>query len=475
MDFELDLTFDDVLLVPKKSIVNSRSEVSLKSKLTKNITLNVPIISSNMDSVTEDQMAISMARMGGLGILHRFCSIKEQVNMVKKVKRAQNIIIKNPYVIPPTFIVKEVKTMMKNSNVGTLLIVDEQKHLLGIVSKRDLHFTKNNQLVTDVATMIGDGKVVTGKPDITVEIAKEIFKKYKIKKIPLVNDNNVVVGLVTSKDIHNANKYPNMVLDNQGRLLVGAAVGVKDDYLERTKALLDVGCDVICIDIAHGHSEIGINAVKTIKEKFPNCELIAGNVATLEGTEELYKAGADCIKVGIGGGSICRTRIVTGFGYPQLGAVINCSLNINIPIIADGGIRTSGDIVKALAAGANTVMLGSMLAGFDESPGDIIDKNGKKCKMIRGMAGTLANISKSERNGENKNERKSIVSEGADNALVEYKGSVYDTLEQLCGGIKSGVSYGGGKDLDGLREKAEFIRVTSAGKIENGLHDIKLN
>jgi len=470
----LSLTFDDVLLVPQCSSVKSRKDISLKTKLTKNINLNIPFVSSNMDTVTEDTMAIAMARMGGIGILHRFCSIQEQVTMVQNVKRAQNITIDEPYYIPENCNIFEAEQLMKKFNVGTLLVVSEydNRKLAGILSKRDLRFIDNEEeLVKNVATMRERNTIITAgyKPDM--DKVYNLFISHKVKKIPLVDSEWNIKGLVTSKDFYNIRKYPHMNLDKDGRLIVGAAVGVKGDYLLRCKALLDNGADIIVVDVAHGHSDIAINAVRTIKKKF-NCEIIAGNVVTAEGALDLKNAGADAIKVGIGPSSICSTRLVTGFGMSQLSAIMEvASINIGIPIIADGGIRGSGDVVKALAAGASSVMIGSLFAGTDESPGKIISKNGKKCKLYRGMAGTFANLSKAERCSDQSSFDdifNTFVPEGVE-TTVSYQGSVFRILDQLAGGIRSGISYGGGINIEELQKKALFRQITQAGVVESNV------
>lgn len=476
---KLSLTFDDVLLVPNKGIVNSRSEVNLKSQLTNNIELNTPLISSNMDSVTEDKLAIAMARRGGIGIIHRFCSIEDQVEMVKKVKRAQNILITDPIcVIESQTSIENCKNLIKSSGINTLMITDENGKFTGIISKRDLELTSTELNLNKI--MKPAKEIITGSINTTNEEAKELFRRHHIKKLPIIDSNQKLIGLITLKDIENKTKFPLMSLDSKGRLLVGAAIGVKDDYLDRAKALIENEIDVIVIDIAHGHSEIAINATKEFKKIYPNIDLIVGNVCTRQGYLDLVKAGANSIKVGVGSGSICITRKVTGFGVPQLSSILNCSKCENfeikpIPIIADGGIRNSGDIVKAIVAGADTVMLGSLLAGTDETPGIIVERNGKKCKVIRGMAGTFANLSKESKLGNLKSDDVyEITPEGVE-GYIDYKGSVHSKIDKILGGIKSGVSYGGGKSLYDIRGKVEMIQITNSGLIESGNHDLKLN
>ncbi len=462
------ITFDDVLLVPKKSGVSSRKNISVSTKLTKNIELNSPIVSSNMDTVTEAEMAIAMARNGGIGIIHRFNSIEEQVEMVKEVKRAESLVIENPYRVSLDTKLDEIKFLMKKKKVKSLLVSEDGK-LQGIITSRDIRFISNGKSAAEIMTP--REKIITGEPNISIDDAKATLDKYRIEKLPLVDSSNQIMGLITSKDILNHINRPNASLDKRGRLLVGAAIGVKD-YMERAKALVDAGVDTIVIDIAHGHSELAISTLQTVKKNF-KVDIIAGNVATGEGTKDLIEAGADAIKVGVGPGSICITRIVTGAGVPQLTAIKECASiakKYGVPIIADGGIRTSGDLTKALAAGASTAMLGSVLAGTDESPGEILIKDGRRAKIIRGMAGYGANMSKRERENM-RSEVFDIVPEGVE-GVVPYRGSVRDILTQLIGGLQSGISYCGGHSILGLQQNAEFIRITGAGKKESGSHDI---
>ena len=462
------ITFDDVLLVPKKSSVNSRKNISVKTRLTKNIELNNPIVSSNMDTVTESEMAIAMARNGGIGIIHRFNSIEEQVKMVEEVKRAEGLIIRDPYCVNLVTSLEDIKSLMKSKKVHSLL-VSERGQLQGIITSRDIRFYKNGNTAQEIMTP--REKLIVGKPDISFEEATELLDKNRIEKLPLVDPDNNIKGLITSKDILNQINRPHASLDGHGRLLVGAAIGVKD-YLERAESLVAVDVDVLVIDIAHGHSDLAINTLKTLKEKF-EVDVIVGNVATVEGTEALIRAGADGVKVGVGPGSICITRIVTGSGVPQLTAVLNSATvakKYNVPIIADGGIRNSGDVTKALAAGASTVMLGSVLAGTDESPGDLLTKDGRRVKIIRGMAGYGANMSKRERENV-RSEVFDIVPEGVE-GMVPYRGSVKDIIKQLVGGLQSGISYCGATNIYEMQSNAEFIRVTGSGKKESGSHDV---
>jgi IMP dehydrogenase len=476
LDIVQGLTFDDVLLVPKRSPIVSRSQTNLRTKLSRNITLNIPIISANMDTVTESGMAIALAREGGIGIIHRFMTIEDQVDEILKVKRSESVMIEQPYTIKPDLTVADAKKVMAEFSVSGLL-VEEGEKLLGIITRRDITFEKNNKLkVSELMTK----DVVTAKAGITIEQAKEILHNKRIEKLPVVDDKKHIVGLITSKDILKMEQYPFASKDRKGRLLVGAAVGVKGDYLERTEALLEAGADIIVVDIAHGHSENAINTVHMIKKAFPGCELIAGNVATGEGSRDLIKAGVDAIKVGVGSGSICITRVVTGSGVPQLTAVIDSvkvARDYGVPIVSDGGIRNSGDITKALAAGASSVMIGSLFGGTDESPGKTLVKNGKKYKMYRGMASFYASLGRKYREAGpqvvDSDDLNDYVPEGVE-AMVPYKGSVVEIIRQMAGGLRSGLSYCGAKTIPEMQNNAEFIRITSAGYIESQSHDVDL-
>ena len=476
MEFKEGLTFDDVLLVPKYSDITSRSQTDLSTKLSRNITLSIPFISANMDTVTEAPMAVTMARAGGIGILHRFLTIQEQAKEVLKVKRAGSVIIENPYTINQEKTVQDAIDYADEQEVSGLLVVDSNSKLVGIVTDRDLLFEKDtSHLIKDVMTK----DVVTAKPGITPEEAKEILHKNRIEKLPLVDDSGSITGLITSKDITNIEDYPNASKDKKGRPLVGAAVGVKGDFLERTESLLDAGADVLVVDIAHGHSENAISTVKNIKKAFPDCELIAGNIATAQGAEDLIKAGVDAVKVGVGSGSICITRVITGSGVPQLTAVMDCAKigrDHGIPIISDGGTRTSGDATKALAAGASSVMVGSILGGTDESPGTVLTKNGKRFKVYRGMASLGASLGrKSKETGSVSfdDDLNDYVAEGVE-AMVPYKGTVTDILKQLTGGVRSGLSYCGAHTIPQMQENAEFIKMSRAGFAESQPHDVSV-
>lgn len=475
MEFKEGLTFDDVLLVPKYSDITSRSQTDLSTKLSRNISINIPFVSANMDTVTESLMAMAMARAGGIGIIHRFLPIQEQADEVLKVKRSGSVMIENPYSISPDKSIQDALDYAENKDISGLLVVDSNTKLIGIITERDLLFADLNDHIYDVMTK----DVVTAKPEVTLDEAKEILHKHRIEKLPIVDDSGIIKGLITSKDITNNADYPNASKDKKGRPLVGAAVGVKGDFLERSESLLEAGADVLVVDIAHGHSENALSTVRNIKKAFPDCELIAGNVATAQGTEDLIKAGVDAVKVGVGSGSICITRVITGSGVPQLTAVIDCAKigkDHNIPIISDGGTRTSGDATKGLAAGASSVMIGSMLGGTDESPGTVLTKNGKRFKVYRGMASLAASIGrKSKLTGSISldDDLNDYVAEGVE-AMVPYKGTVTDILKQLTGGVRSGLSYCGAHTILQMQNNAEFITISRAGFAESQPHDVSL-
>ncbi len=463
------LSFDDVLLVPKRSPIDSRKDVDLKSEIAEGVILNLPIISSPMDTVTEAEMAIALARKGGLGIIHRFCSIEDQVKQVMKVKRAENYLVENPVCISPETTLKEIKEKANEYHFQTFLVVDEEKRLLGLISKRD-YFLEDDESKKAKELMTPFEKLIVSYEKIDFEAAKEIFKKYKIEKIPIIDKDRKVLGLITFKDF-NLSLNKKATRDSKGRLLVGGAIGIRGDYLERAEELVKAGVDVLCIDVAHGHLEKTLKAVKEVKAKFPEIPLIAGNVATEEGAKDLKEAGADIIKVGIGPGSACTTRIVAGVGIPQITAIMMARKGAGeVPIIADGGCRNSGDIVKALAAGANAVMLGSLLAGTDEAPGKIFYYQGKRVKAFRGMASSAAYHSKLEKTKEPADYQP--ASEGVDYGFVDYKGSVNEILDHLEKGIRSGFSYCGAKNLRELWEKAEFVKITENGLRESYPHSI---
>ena len=475
MEFKEGLTFDDVLLVPKYSDITSRSQTDLSTKLSRNISINIPFVSANMDTVTESLMASAMARAGGIGIIHRFLTIKEQANEILKVKRSGSVMIENPYSISADKSIEDALDYAQDKEISGLLVVDSNSKLIGIVTERDLLFANKTNKIQDVMTK----DVVTAKLGVTLDESKEILHKHRIEKLPIVDDSGFIKGLITSKDITNNADFPNASKDKKGRPLVGAAVGVKGDFLERSESLLEAGVDVLVVDIAHGHSENAISTVRNIKKAFPNCELIAGNIATAQGAEDLIKAGVDAVKVGVGSGSICITRVITGSGVPQLTAVMDCAKvgkDHGIPIISDGGTRTSGDATKALASGASTVMVGSMLGGTDESPGTVLTKNGKRFKVYRGMASLAASIGrKSKETGSMSldDDLNDYVAEGVE-AMVPHKGTVTDILKQLTGGVRSGLSYCGAHTILQMQENAEFIKMSRAGFAESQPHDVSL-
>jgi IMP dehydrogenase len=467
------LTFDDVLLVPKRSSIHSRKDVDLSTRLSRNIKLNIPIVSANMDSVTESAMAISMAHNGGIGIIHRFMPVERQVEEVLKVKRAESVIIEEPYTIWPSATMSDAKRLMQEKGVSGLLVVDANKKLLGILTARDLLFEDNDlNRVSELMTPMKS--LHTASADASIDEARQLLRKYKLEKLPLVDEEGHLRGLITSKDMVTLAERPQACKDSKGQLTVGAAVGIREGYIERARALVDAGVDVLVVDVAHGHSDRVLNVVRKLKKELSQVDVIAGNVATPEGTKDLIDAGADAVKVGIGSGSICITRIVTGAGVPQLTAVLECAeaaRKSDIPIIADGGIRNSGDITKALATGASSVMIGSMLAGTEESPGVTVMRNGRKYKIHRGMASVGASMKRGTEEAEDEAALLEYVAEGIE-AFVPYRGTSHEILAQLAGGIRSGLSYCGAKTLAELRQNASFVRLTSATLKESYPHDV---
>ena len=465
-------TFDDVLLVPNKSEVLPK-DVSLATNLTKTIKLNIPLMSAGMDTVTEAKMAIAMSREGGIGIIHKNMSIEEQALEVETVKRQENGVITNPFFLYPENTLEEADKVMARYRISGVPIVKEDKTLVGIITNRDMLFEKDfSRKIQEVMTK---ENLITAKENTTLEEAKQILKDHKIEKLPLVDDNFKLKGLITIKDIEKVRIFPNAAKDEKGRLLCGAAVGVTKDMMVRVDALVKAEVDVITIDTAHGHSKGVIDAVKEVKTKYPNLQVIAGNVATAEATKELIEAGADCIKVGIGPGSICTTRVVAGVGVPQLTAVMDCAEAANeygVPVIADGGLKYSGDIVKALAAGAKVCMMGSMFAGCEEAPGDTEIYQGRKYKVYRGM-GSLAAMAAGSKDRYFQEDSKKLVPEGVEGRLP-FKGAVVDTIFQLVGGIRSGMGYLGSATLTQLFETARFVVQTSNGLKESHPHDISI-
>lgn len=477
MNMRDGITFHDVLLVPKRSDITSRRHVDTTGRVSRSIALRSPIVSANMDTVTEAQMAIAMARCGGLGIIHRFLSVEDEVAGVAKVKRAENVIIEAPYTVGPDDLLGQALETMRQNQVGGLLVVDKDRRLVGIVTERDLQFQEDPKVPL---RKVMSRQLITAKPGISMEKAQEMLRDHKIEKLPLVDGKGTLVALITAKDLKMKKHHPQASKDKKGRLLVGAAVGVVGDYLERAGELLKAGADVLVVDVAHGHADHVIDAVKRIKKKCPDAELVAGNVATYEGARDLAAAGADGVKVGVGPGSICSTRIVSGAGVPQLTAIIDCSRitrERGIPIIADGGLRDSGDITKALAAGASSVMLGSLLAGAEESPGWTVVRDGTRYKVYRGMASLSATISrkrKERREDEDLDpiEVAEMVPEGVE-SMAPFKGPVAEVVHQLVGGLRSGMSYSGSRTLAEFWDKAEFIRITAAAWAESKPHHLE--
>lgn len=469
------LTYDDVLLVPQYSDVDSRRALSTQTKLTKQITLQIPIISANMDVVTESEMAIAMAREGGIGIIHRFLSIDEQARQIQRVKKAESFIVEKPITMSLTHTVGELNKLMNETGTGGILILDGEERLVGIVTTRDLLFENDS---AKPLSEIMQKKVISASPDITLKDAERLLHDHRIEKLPLVNKDGRVAGLVTLKDIMKITQYPKATKDSRGRLIVGAAVGVRDKEMRRVEAVLQAGADCVVVDIAHGDSSLEVEMIKTIRKHYPTVQIIGGNVATADGTKRLIDAGVDCVKVGVGPGSICITRIVAGSGVPQLTAVIECAeaaRDAGIPIIADGGVRQPGDVAKAIAAGAQTVMIGSMLAGTDESPGMIMTRRGHRYKASRGMASREATIDRNRKEGNDltQEEIEEYVAEGVE-AAVPYRGKTREVLTQLVGGLQSGMSYSGAQTVEDFQKKAIFVRMTGAGLRESGPHDVEL-
>ena len=464
------LTFDDVLLIPGESDVTPNM-IQLGTTLAGKVKLKTPIMTSAMDTVTESKMAIAIAREGGIGIIHKNMSIEKQADEVDKVKRSENGVIVNPFSLTENHFVYDADELMGKYKISGVPIVDNEGKLVGIITNRDMRFmTDFNTRIADVMTK---DNLVTAPVGTTLQEAQEILRAHKIEKLPLVDQDGYLKGLITIKDIEKSVQYPNSARDERGRLLCGAAIGVTADILDRAKALIDAQADVLGLDSAHGHSANIMRCVKMVKEAFPDTPVIAGNIATAEAAEALIQAGADALKVGIGPGSICTTRVVAGIGVPQITAVYDVACvaeKYGIPVIADGGIKYSGDIVKALAAGANVVMLGSLLAGCEEAPGATEIFQGRQFKVYRGM-GSLGAMECGSKDRYFQEGAKKLVPEGVE-GRVPYKGVVADTIFQLCGGIRSGMGYCGCKDIPTLHEKAKFVRITGAGLKESHPHDI---
>ncbi|MFA9459079.1 IMP dehydrogenase [Halalkalibacter sp. AB-rgal2] len=466
------LTFDDVLLVPARSEILPR-DVSVKTKLSENLELNIPLISAGMDTVTEAKMAIAIAREGGLGIIHKNMSIEAQAENVDRVKRSESGVITNPFYLTREHQVFDAEHLMGKYRISGVPIVDEQQKLVGILTNRDLRFIEDYSIEID--EVMTKENLVTAPVGTTLDEAEKILQKYKIEKLPLVDDQGILKGLITIKDIEKVIEFPNSAKDSQGRLVVGAAIGVSADADKRIEALVEAGVDAIVIDTAHGHSKGVLDKVREVRTQYPDLTIIAGNVATAEATRDLIEAGASVVKVGIGPGSICTTRIVAGIGVPQITAVYDCATEARkhgVPIIADGGIKYSGDIVKALAAGGHAVMLGSLLAGVSESPGEREIYQGRQFKVYRGM-GSLGAMEKGSKDRYFQENAQKLVPEGIE-GRIPYKGPLNDTVHQLIGGIRAGMGYCGTATLDDLRDYGKFIRITGAGLRESHPHDVQI-
>ena len=468
------LTYDDVLLVPAYS-ENLPHEVSLESKFTRNIVINTPIISAAMDTVTEHELAISIAQQGGIGVIHKNMSIERQANEVRKVKRSESGMILDPITLNEEALVGDALRLMAENKIGGIPVISKQRKLKGIVTNRDLRFEKKlNKKIADVMTT---ENLVTANEDVDLLKAENILQNHKIEKLPVIDENDFLVGLITFKDIIKVKQHPNSCKDEFGRLRVAAAVGVSKDTFERIEALVKSSVDAIVIDTAHGHSKGVIDLLKEVKKQYPNLDVVVGNIATGEAALDLVRAGADAIKVGIGPGSICTTRIIAGVGFPQLSAIMNVKKALegsSVPIIADGGIRFTGDIPKAIAAGASSVMMGSMFAGTQESPGETIIYEGRKFRTYRGM-GSIEAMQKGSKDRyfqENENDIKKLVPEGI-SARVPFKGSLKEVMHQLIGGLRAGMGYCGAKNIENLMD-AKFIKITSSGMLESHPHDVTI-
>jgi len=469
------LTFDDVLLMPSYSEVLPR-EVNIQSQLTKSLTLNVPILSAAMDTVTEAGLAIALAREGGLGILHKNMSIERQAEQVRKVKRSESGLIVDPITLHDDATIGDALRLMKENRIGGIPIVDNNNKLVGILTNRDLRF-ETDKKVKKVKEVMTKENLITAPDGTDLKKAEKILHQYKIEKLPVVDKQGKLIGLITYRDILQIRNFPNAVKDSMGRLLVGAALGITKDLLDRATALQKVGVDIVTLDSAHGHSKGVLNAVKNLKKNFKNLQVIAGNVGTAEGAKAMAEAGADAVKVGIGPGSICTTRIVAGAGVPQLTAILETTKGLKekqIPLIADGGIRYTGDMVKALAAGANVVMMGSVFAGVEESPGETIIYEGRKFKEYRGMGsiGAMAQGSSDRYFQDVEDDIKKLVPEGIE-GRVAYKGNLSEVVAQFVGGLRSGMGYCGAKDIKALQQ-ATFVKITNAGMRESHAHDVEI-
>ncbi len=466
------LTFDDVLLIPRKSDVVPK-QIQLDTQLTRRIKLNIPLMSAAMDTVTEAKMAIAMAREGGAGVIHKNMTIEQQVDQVERVKRNENGVITNPFFLKKDNYVYEADELMGKYKISGVPICDDDGRLVGIITNRDMRFLTDHSM--RIESVMTKDHLVTAPVGTTLEQAKEILCRHKIEKLPIVDANNVLRGLITIKDIEKASKYPNSAKDAQGRLLCGAAIGVTDDVVERAGALLEIGADFLVMDSAHGHSRNILRCMSMVKEHFPDAQIIGGNIATPEAARDLIAAGADAVKVGIGPGSICTTRIVAGIGVPQITAIYDVACEgakAGIPVIADGGIKFSGDLTKAIAAGANVIMIGSLFAGCEESPGESEIYQGRQFKVYRGM-GSIAAMERGSKDRYFQEGNKKLVPEGVE-GRVPYKGPLADTVYQLMGGLRSGMGYCGCPSIPDLQQNGQFVRITNAGLTESHPHDISI-
>ena len=466
------LTFDDVLLIPAKSDVLP-ADICLKTRLTNKITLNIPLLSAAMDTVTEADMAIAMAREGGAGVIHKNMTIEAQAEQVDRVKRSENGVITNPIFLHPDNYVYEAEALMHKFRISGVPICDENKKLVGIITNRDMRFMVDfNVKISEVMTK---ENLVTAPVGTDLVKAQDILRNHRIEKLPIVDDQGILRGLITIKDIEKASKYPNSAKDAKGRLICGAAIGVTQDVVDRARALLEAGADFLVMDSAHGHSANILRSMAKVKEAFPEAQIVGGNIATAAAARDLILAGADAVKVGIGPGSICTTRVVAGIGVPQITAIYDAAeeaAKYNVPVIADGGIKYSGDMVKAIAAGANVIMVGSLLAGCQESPGDEELYQGRRFKVYRGM-GSIAAMENGSKDRYFQQNNKKLVPEGVE-GRVPYKGRLADTVYQMMGGLRSGMGYCGAPDIETLKATGQFVRITNAGLLESHPHDISI-
>ncbi|MCB9434003.1 MAG: IMP dehydrogenase [Ardenticatenaceae bacterium] len=476
------LTFDDVLLIPKRSPIRSRGDVATTTRLTNSIQLGIPIISANMDTVTEAGMAMAMARVGGIGIIHRFMTVERHARQIEQVKRSEGFVVEHPYAIDREATIAEAQKLMERHDIGGLVVTNGGDKLVGLVTQRDILLALDAQAPVSSVMTLPD-KIVSATTETTLDEARAILHQHRLEKLPILAADGTLRGLITAQDVIKRQRYPQAAKDERGRLRVGAAIGVGGNEMKRAEAVLAAGADVLVLDIAHGHADHCIDMVQSLRRNFPQAQIVAGNVASADGARDLAEAGADAIKVGIGPGSICTTRIVTGFGVPQLTAVLDAitglqQAGIDIPVISDGGIKTSGDMVKALAAGADSVMIGSLFAGCEEAPGSPVIRDGQKVKVVRGMASLGAAMGRKEaergddESAESQEDWDKVVPEGVE-AVVPYRGHIREILYQMVGGLRSGLSYGGARTIRELQENAEFVEISPAGIRESNSHDVK--